>query len=129
MIADQDQPEELSPEEIVTEIRAAGIGLTKLDMQAMIEAHKATIERNEAADRETERRHRPHALLAFTPDFMNKDTPRKAAERGELKVQRVGGRLYCTIADFEEWLIRTDKFKGNKHRQQHWHAMIKQRFP
>jgi hypothetical protein len=117
----------LTPDEIAAEIKAAGIPLTAGNLQAMITAARAASERNEAADRETERRHRPHPLLVLTPEFMNEDTPRNWAERGELNAWKVGGRWFSTIADVEEWMIRTDRFP-TKEAEERWRATMARRF-
>jgi hypothetical protein len=127
MRADQDQPE-LSADEVVAELRSAGITLTSQNLQAMAAAHKAASERVEAADRETERRHRPRSLLVLTPEFMDEGTPQKWAKLKELDAWKVHGRWFSTIANMEEWLIRTDRFP-NKEAEERWRASMLRRFP
>ena len=129
MMAEPDDlsDEPLTPETVQAELERAGI-TTLQNLQEMIANARAASERSEAVDRETERRRRPHPLLGLTPDFMNADTPRKWAERGELNAWRIGGRLFSCVDDMEEWLIRTDRFP-TRETEQRWRATMARRFP
>jgi hypothetical protein len=128
MMADADTPEELSADEVLVELQGAGIALTSQNLQSMIAAHLAANERNEAADRETERRHRPHALLGLLPESMDEDTAYRAAIRKELIAWKIAGRWFSTLADVENWLVGTDKFKTAE-AEKKWRAMTLRRFP
>jgi hypothetical protein len=96
MMADPDQPEELSADEILVELRAAGI-TTLPSLQAMIadaRAHQG----------EAERRRLQIPLIALTPMHLDDETARRAAERGELIAEQKGGkhgRWFATVADME----------------------------
>jgi hypothetical protein len=120
MMPDPDKPEELSADEVLVELQGAGITTLK-NLQEMIAAHRV-------ANEQTDRRRQPHPLLGLTPDFMDEDVPRRAAQRGELDAWRIGGRWFSCIEAMESWLTRTDRFK-NKEAEERWLKMIAHRFP
>ena len=129
MMADADKPEELlSADEVLVELRGAGITLTSQNLQAVIAAHRAESERNEERDREAARRQRPHPLINFLPESMDEDTAYRAAIRKELVAWKIGGRWFSTLADAENWLVGTDKFKTAE-AEKKWRAMMARRFP
>jgi hypothetical protein len=98
-MADPDNPEELSADEVLVELRAAGIA-TLPSLQAMIAnagAHQG----------EAERRRPQFPLIALTPMRLDDETARRAAERGELIAEQKGGkhgRWFATVTDMENWM-------------------------
>jgi hypothetical protein len=104
MMADQDQPEELSAEEIAAELRGAGIGLTKLDLQAMIKAVQA------------EAKVEPRAVDLFPlkpmlPSHISYETGRRAAASGKLRALKFGSDddWLVTKIDVEQWIRDSPK--------------------
>jgi len=97
VIADPDKPEELSADEVLAELRAAGIPLTAGNLQAMIEAARSA--KTEA----------PHAVEMFVlksvlPSSCSYETARRAAVSGALRATRIAGRWFCSREDVQRWL-------------------------
>jgi hypothetical protein len=99
MTADQDQPAELTAEEIAAELRGAGIGLTKLDLQAMIRAVQAEAK---VEPRAVEL----YALKVLKPDHLAYETIRRAAAAGDLRAHKFGSDddWFVAKADLQEWI-------------------------
>jgi hypothetical protein len=114
MIADE--PDDvLTPEQIAAELRGAGIGLTKQDMQAFIanaRAHERPAVRKQ------------WALLLLVPPHCNAEVARRAADRGLLLAERVGGRWFSTPGDMQDWLKRTGRWFKSAEAEQCWRKKI-----
>jgi phosphoribosylformylglycinamidine (FGAM) synthase-like enzyme len=100
MIADEPDDElSLSPEQIAAELRGAGIGLTKLDLQAMIKAVHAEAK---VEPRAVEL----YALKVLKPDHLSYETVRRAAASGDLRAHKFGtdDDWFVAKADLKEWI-------------------------
>lgn len=106
MIADEPDAE-LSPEQIAAELRGAGIGLTKLDLAAMIAAAKAGAEAKAAAGA---REVRLFPLKPMLPSHVSYEVGRRACASGELRAEKHGGDWFTTKSDVTEWLTSTGKW-------------------
>jgi hypothetical protein len=118
-----DELPELSPDEFVGELRSSGIALTTQTLQSLIDAHRA-----EYKPDEIKRRGQSHSLLGLLPPHVDENVAYRAFQRGELIATRVGGRIYSSIANVEDWLSRTDR-SGTKEDEAKWHATMARRFP
>jgi hypothetical protein len=123
MMADQDQPEELSADEVLVELQAAGI-TTLPSLQAMIADAKAH-------QGEAERRRLQFPLIALTPVHLDDETSRRAAERGELIAEQKGGkhgRWFGTVTDMENWMASTGRWFRTEDAEAQWRASLRRRF-
>jgi hypothetical protein len=105
MVAIDRGDDELSADEVLVELQAAGI-TTLPSLQALIadaRAHQG----------EAERRRLQFPLIALTPMHLDDETARRAAERGELIAEQKGGkhgRWFATVADMESWMASTGRW-------------------
>jgi hypothetical protein len=90
----------------------------------MLEAHRAGHEREE---REAKRRGQNHPLLGLMPEHLDMNTVYRAAQRGELIAEKIGGRWFATLANAESWLMRTGRFKTEA-AEERWRAAMGRRF-
>jgi hypothetical protein len=111
----------LSADDVLSELQAAGISPTRLNMQTFIAAARA------AQVDDIDRRHRPHPLLALAPPELGEDCIRKWATRGELNAWKVGGRWFSDIASMESWIIAGDRLTEDALTR--WRATMARRFP
>jgi hypothetical protein len=119
MIADRDQPEELTADELLTELQAAGI--------TTLPSLKELIENARAHEHQAETRRLQWPLLVLTPPHVNPEVARRAAVDGVLVAELVGGRWFCTVDEMEIWLQRTGRWFKSAKAEQCWREMIERR--
>ena len=110
-----DKPEELSPEQVAAEIKAAGFALTSASMRELI-ANARAYERPAVR--------KQWALLLLVPPHCNAEVARRAADQGVLVAERVGGRWFSTPGDMEDWLKRTGRWFKSAEAEQCWRKKI-----
>jgi hypothetical protein len=117
MMAEEPDDDLLSPEQIAAEIEAAGITLTKQDLQAMLAAAK-TGAKTEAREVEI------FPLKPMLPLHVSYETGRRACARGELRAEKHGGDWFTTKADVAAWLMTSGRWFETEGAVQTWHAGI-----
>ena len=114
-----EEPDDLlSPEQIAAEMEAAGIALTKQDLQAMIAKARADAEQTKASAVEL------FPLKPMLPSHVSYEVGRRAAASGALRAQKLGGDWFTTEADVAAWLATSGKWFADEGAVQEWRASI-----
>jgi hypothetical protein len=113
----EEPDDELTPEQIAAELRGAGIGLTKLDLQVMIKAVQA------------EAKVEPRAVGVFAlkpmlPSHVSYETGRRACASGALRATKIAGDWYVEKEDVRKWLASSGHWFTDESAATKWLAYI-----
>jgi hypothetical protein len=125
MAAPEKPDEELTPDQVVAELQAAGIALTLGNLNDMLAAYRAEHERSE---RQSAVELFP--LKATLPLHVSYEVGRRAAASGELRAQKFGGDWFVTKADVAAWLaVHPKRWFESEGALQKWVANLAQLKP
>jgi hypothetical protein len=120
MVAIERDDDELSADEVLVELQAAGIAPTLPSLRELIANARAH-------EHEAERHRQQWPLLGLIPSSVNTEVARRAADNGVLVAERIGGRWFCTVSDMEIWLKRTGRWFKSEAEERQWRKMLADR--